>query len=240
MKIEKMPISMRHSWIVVVVGVVGLLWLPSTRSYFKHEYPMLLWTALFTLLATFWGVNRAFELENKRQLQAEADLFSHSLIALLYETAADLRSIEDIRQGFTTEGVSIKHLRSDIAEHILGDALVYKLGGRGLFEALWAMVDAIDTYNRYSDVARQHFEQTGRNTEKMLSDIFGALDQAEYRIRVLQKVLDRYNVERFQTIVWKEPDYEEIKQLIVGRKDFRAELNKMRSASSPKNSVKTE
>ena len=223
---------MRHLLIGIIVSttvIVGiLLWKQPTYDYFRREYPMLLWTGVIALVATFLGVTLAFQLETKRQSQIDRDAFRHKLIGLLYETSSNLRNVREMREGFTATGVNIKHLSSDVARQILSDSGTYQYGARGLFEAVWIMVDAIDTYNRCSDIARQHFESSGQNTEKMLSDINGALDQAEYRIRIVQRVLDVYDVERFQTIVWKEPNYEEIRSWVAGKKDFTVEVKRMR------------
>jgi len=231
---------MRQLLIGIIVGttvIVGaLLWKQPTYDYFRREYPMLLWTGVIALVATFLGVTLAFKLETRRQAQVEQDAFRHKLIGLLYETSSNLRNVREMREGFTIAGVNIKHLSSDVARHILSDSGTYQYGARGLFEAVWIMADAIDTYNRYSDFARQHFESSGQNTEKTLSDINGALDQAEYRIRIAQKVLDIYNVEHFQTIVWKEPQYEEIRSWVGGKKDFTAEVKRMREEEKLKQS----
>ena len=229
---------MRHYWIAIGVGavvVVGLLlWKQPTYDYFRREYPMLFWTGLIAFVATFSGVTFAFQMETGRQLQSEKDAFRHKLIGLLYETSSNLRNIGEMRKDFTPTGVNIKHLTADVAKQVLADSGTYQHGARGLFESVWIMVDSIDTYNRYSDFARLHFEQSGQNTDKTLKDINGALDQTEYRIRVMQKVLDIYNVEHFQTILWKEPQYEQIRAWVAGKKDFSAELGRMREEEKSK------
>lgn len=217
--------------VVVVVAILAIV--RPTRGYLKREYSMLLWTGLVGLIGTFLGVSVAFHLESKRQIAVEQSVFQHRLISLLYETVSNIRNIKDMRTGFTPAGVNIKHLRSNVAEELLGDPMTYKHGARGLFEATWIMVDAIETYNRQSDFAHEHFERHGMNTPKTLDEIRGALDQAEYRIRTVQKVLDIYNVQHFQTIVWKEPAYEQIYNLVHGEKDFSAELEKIRQADEP-------
>ncbi len=230
--------EMRHYWILIIVGTVVatgvLLWKQPTCDYFRREYPMLFWTGLIAFVATFSGVTLAFQMETGRQLQSEKDAFRHKLVGLLYETSNNLRNIREMREGFTPTGVNIKHLTADVGKQVLVDSGTYQHGARGLFEAVWIMVDSIDTYNRYSDFARLHFEQSGQNTEKTLKDVNGALDQTEYRIRVAQKVLDIYNVERFQTILWKEPQYEQIQSWVSGKKNFSAELEQMRKEEKPK------
>lgn len=232
---------MRQLLIGIVVGTTvvagALLWKQPTYEYFRREYPMLLWTGLIALLATFLGVTLAFRLETQRQVRMEQDAFRHKLIGLLYESSSNLRNVREMREGFTPAGVNIKHLSSDVARQVLSDPGTYQYGARGLFEAIWIMVDAIDTYNRYSDFARQHFESSGQNTEKTLNDINGALDQTEYRIRIVQKVLDIYNVKRFQTIVWKEPEYEQIRSWVAGKKDFAAEVKSLHEEEANKGSA---
>jgi len=229
--------------IVKVLGscliIAGMLcWMKPSREYLIGNYSSLAWIGIVTLIATLLGVFWAFQADNYRQEQTEKEIFKYKLVTMLFEIGQNLRTIKDIRSGFTPTGVNIKQLNYDVAKQALADPLTIKHGAQGLFYATSIMIDAIDTFNRNSEFVTGQFNLSGKNSEKNLELIQGSLDQAEYRIRILQKVLDFYNVEKFKTILWKEPNYDQIWSWIAGSIDFKKEVEKLRQEEAEKQKTK--
>lgn len=229
--------------IVKVLGVCSILfgilcWVRPSREYLMSNYSSLAWLGLVTLIATLLGVFWAFQADNYRQEQTEKDIFKYKLVTVLFETSQNLRILKDIRSGFTQTGVNIKQLNYEVARQFFSDSLTMKHGAQGLFYATSVMIDAIDTFNRNSEFVTGQFNLTGKNSDKNLELIQGSLDQAEYRIRIVQKVLDFYNVEKYKTIIWKEPNYDQIWSWVAGNIDFKKEVEKLRLKESEKQKAK--
>lgn len=220
----------------LVVGVLCLV--KSSRAYLMDNWSNIIWTAMAAFLATLLGVYLAFQADSYRQEQTEKEIFQYKLVTVLFETSQNLRIIKDIRSSFTQTGVNIKQLNYEIAKQLLADPLTMKHGAQGLFYATSVMIDAIDTFNRNSEFVTGQFNLSGKNSDKNLELIQGSLDQAEYRIRILQKVLDFYNVEKFKTILWKEPNYDQIWGWIKGNIDFKKEVEKLRQEEIEKQKIK--
>lgn len=219
--------------------IFGLLCLFKTsREFLMTNWQNLTWTGLITLIATLLGVFWAFQADNYRQEQGEKDIFKYKLVTLLFETGQNLRTIKDVRSGFTLTGVNIKQLNYDVAKQALADPLTMKHGAQGLFYATSVMIDAIDTFNKNSEFITAQFNVSGKNSDQNLELMQGSLDQVEYRIRIVQKVLDFYNVEKYKTIIWKEPNYDQIWSWVAGNIDFKKEVGKLRLEESEKQKAK--
>ncbi len=210
----------------IIFGI--LCWIKSTRTFFLNNYPNLMWTAFVGFLATLLGVFLAFQLENYRQEKIRQDVFRYKLMTLLFETGPNIHNIKDMRKDFKETGINIKYLNSEVAKEVLSDPLIIEYGGQGLIYATSVMIEAIDTFNKNSDFVKQQFYLIKENSDKNLELISRSLDQAEYRIRIVQKILDFYNVELFKTRVKKEPDFDsKFYNWIHGKIDFTKEVQRL-------------
>lgn len=219
--------------IVKVLGSCALLfgtlcWVKATRDYLMSNYPYLIWTTLIMLIATFLGVLFAFIADNYRQEKVERDIFRYKLVALLFESGENIKNIKSIREDFTPTRICTTKLKTDIAKQVIADPLTFKHGHKGLIYVLIWVIESIEDFNRNSDFAINQFYQNKTNAEINLVFISASLDYVKYRTEVLQKVLDHYNVEKFNTTFSKEPIYDEIWKLIKEEPNFEDKLNKMR------------
>lgn len=184
-------------WIVtglVVIGILTLLLMviKKCREHFKTNYQSIAWTILVAFSAAFIGVLLAFRAENWRHEKIEKEFINNKLVSFLFETSQNIANINDIRSNFTEHTVSIKHLNSTIAMDLLSEPLTVKYSAPDLLITTSIMINDIDTFNKYSTFVRDQFYLTGINTAKRLELVHSALDQAEFRIRTIQNILEPY------------------------------------------------
>lgn len=148
---------------------------------------------LITLIGTFLGVWGAFKCDKMSQEESDRAIIASSIVALTAETATNLIHCSEIRRGYTDTGISMQTMSTTVANQMMNDPLVYQYTADEFQLSLRVMLDRLDNYNRNAAFVIRRYEINRGNIAANLQFIEKSLDDAEYRILIMQKVLDYYH-----------------------------------------------